>query len=134
MKLSANSINHSENGCSVCEAGKENYTTFHPAHRPSQLFYQYDYRHSDNELFSIVAPTLEQCREKRDQWIQAKNRKLLYPSITQMIQNNQRLSRCNMAYQISRVDSLHDVAIFWDFFSREEVVETFNQMFGTDIE
>ena len=58
------SINNS--GCSVCEQGTENYTTFHPAHRPNQTFYQYDYRHTDGELFSTVAPTLADCRSRRD--------------------------------------------------------------------
>lgn len=62
-------------GCSVCEAGKENYTTFRPAHRPNQIFYQYDYRHTDGELFSTVAPTLEQCRSRRDEWLTQKAKK-----------------------------------------------------------
>ncbi len=62
--MKTNSINH--NGCSVCGQGKENYTTFRFAHRPKQTFYQYDYRHTDGgELFSIVAPTLEECRTRR---------------------------------------------------------------------
>jgi hypothetical protein len=63
-----NSIN--QNGCSVCKAGEENYTTFSPVHRPNTVFYQYDYRHTDGKLFSVVAPTLEACRTKRDKWLQ----------------------------------------------------------------
>jgi hypothetical protein len=66
-----NSIN--QNGCSVCRAGEENYTTFRPVCRYGAIFYQYDYRHTDGELFSTVAPTLEACREKRDKWLQKKN-------------------------------------------------------------
>ncbi|MDR2627348.1 MAG: DUF3873 domain-containing protein [Dysgonamonadaceae bacterium] len=67
-----NSIN--QNGCSVCGAGEENYTTFRPSHRSGTVFYQYDYRTNDGgELFSTVAPTLEQCREKRDQWLQKRS-------------------------------------------------------------
>lgn len=65
--MKTNSIN--KNGCSVCEQGQENYTTFRPAYRPKQAFYQYDYRHTDGELFSIVAPTLEECRSRRNEWI-----------------------------------------------------------------
>ena len=63
------------NGCSVCEQGKENYTTFSPAHRPKQTFYQYDYRHTDGCLFSTVAPTLEECRTRRDAWLTEKGNK-----------------------------------------------------------
>ena len=70
MKPIENSIN--QNGCSVCARGEENYTTFRTAHRPFRRFYQYDYRHTDGELFSTVAPTLEQCRSKRDKWINSK--------------------------------------------------------------
>jgi len=70
MKSITNSINH--NGCSVCKKGEENYTTFRTVIRPYSLFYQYDYRHTDGELFSTVAPTLEQCRSKRDTWLKNK--------------------------------------------------------------
>ena len=73
MNTTANSIN--ENGCSVCAKGEENHTTFRPAHRPNNVFYQYDYRHTDGELFSTVASTLEQCREKRDKWLNEKNKR-----------------------------------------------------------
>lgn len=61
-----------KNGASVCTvSGTENYEPFTPAHRKGEVFYQYDYRH-EGELFSTVAPTLEQCREKRDKWLNAK--------------------------------------------------------------
>ena len=72
--MNANSINN--NGCTVCEHGKENYTTFRPAYRPKQVFYQYDYRHmNDGELFSTVAPTLAECRTRRDEWLTKKSGK-----------------------------------------------------------
>lgn len=60
--------------CSLCAQGKENYTTFHPAHRPTQKFYQYDYRDTDGELFSTVAPTLDECRGRRDQWLDRRSK------------------------------------------------------------
>jgi len=71
--MNTNSINDS-NGCSICEQGQENYTTFRPAHRPKQTFYQYDYRHTDGELFSTVAPTLEECCKRRNEWIAEKSK------------------------------------------------------------
>ena len=57
-----NSIN--ENGCSVCQPGKENYTTYN-----TKLRGKYDYRTESGELFSCCAPTLEACRERRDKWL-----------------------------------------------------------------
>lgn len=58
-----------EKGISTTQIGKENYTTFSPIHRSNQTFYQYDYRTKEGQLFSCVAPTLEQCRNKRDKWL-----------------------------------------------------------------
>ncbi len=71
--MKANSINGK--GCSICELGKEHYTTYSPVHRPKQTFYQYDYRHTDGELFSTVAKTLEECRTRRDKWLNERNQK-----------------------------------------------------------
>ena len=70
--MKPNSINN--NGCTECEQEEENYTRFHPTHRPKQTFYQYDYRHTDGELFSTVAPTLEECRTRRDEWLKKKTK------------------------------------------------------------
>ncbi len=64
--MNTNSINH--NGCSVCETGKENYTTFIAGAFRGAEYYQYDYRHTDGELFFTVAKSLEQCRKERDEW------------------------------------------------------------------
>ena len=131
MKTTEYSINRK--GCSVCKAGEENYTAFRPAHRPNSVFYQYDYRTQSGSLFSTVAASLEACRAKRDKWIQAKNYERLFPSILQKIQDNKRLTKSEMAYQIGQIDAYHIVSISWDYFIRDEIVATFNQMFGTDI-
>jgi hypothetical protein len=131
MNAQVNSINHG--GCSVCRTGEEKYTTFNPAHRPNAVFYQYDYRHADDELFATVAPTLEQCQAKRDKWLQAKNCKRFFPSTLQKIEAGKRLTKSDMAYQIGHVEPLHVVAVSWDYFSREEIVSTFNRMFGTKL-
>ena len=58
------------NGVSVCATGQENYEHFEA--RRGKWFYQYDYRHTDGELFSIVLQTLEMCRMERDKWLLAK--------------------------------------------------------------
>jgi hypothetical protein len=56
-----------------CKLGQEQYEEFEPnVHRAglykNKSYVQYDYRDLDGELFSCVAPTLAQCRKKRDQW------------------------------------------------------------------
>lgn len=57
------------NGCTKCrEIGNERYEKFRMSYN-KKYYYQYDYRHTNGELFSCVAPTLEMCRAKRDKWI-----------------------------------------------------------------
>ncbi|MFG6426101.1 MAG: DUF3873 domain-containing protein [Muribaculaceae bacterium] len=60
------------NGVSTTAKG-EQYETFYSAHRGKKVSrVMYDYRDTDNKLFSCVAPTLAECRRKRDEWLKAK--------------------------------------------------------------
>lgn len=63
-----------ENGVSTCQAGQENYVYFNlmPRLRKKSRYCQYDYRHTDGELFATVASTLDICRERRNEWLQCK--------------------------------------------------------------
>ncbi|MBD5358135.1 MAG: DUF3873 family protein [Bacteroides sp.] len=61
------------NGVSTTTApGTEQYEVFYIGFRNRSKRYQYDYRHTDGELFSCVAPTLTECRRKRDEWLSRK--------------------------------------------------------------
>ncbi len=53
--------------------GTERYEVFYTGYgtRRKKL-YQYDYRHTDGELFSCVAPTIKECRQHRDEWLNKK--------------------------------------------------------------
>ena len=58
------------------EAGTEKYEKFQMGiGRRRRTFVQYDYRHTDGELFSCVNPTLDECRATRDKWLTAKRGK-----------------------------------------------------------
>lgn len=60
-------------GCSICQAGSENYETFGiRIGRKTVSRVQYDYRHTDGTLFSCVGKTLEDCRKRRDLWLRGK--------------------------------------------------------------
>ena len=78
------------NGVSTCTAG-EKYEKFQlKIGRKVRTMYQYDYCHTDGdlfscvkptldtdgELFSCVKPTLDECRRLRDEWIKAKEDRL----------------------------------------------------------
>ena len=59
-----NSIN--ENGCSICQPGKENDTTYNTKLKGKRVrMYQYDYRTENGDLFSCCAANLVSCREKK---------------------------------------------------------------------
>ncbi|HAW57583.1 MAG TPA: hypothetical protein DCX03_00990 [Bacteroidales bacterium] len=60
-----------EKGISTTKAeGTENYEDFIlRSGRNSFKRVQYDYRHTDGRLFSVVCPSLVECREKRDKWL-----------------------------------------------------------------
>ena len=66
-----------ENGVSTCRAaGTEQFEQFQTCFGTrKRMLVQYDYRASDGELFSCVAPTLEECRHRRDAWLSEKERK-----------------------------------------------------------
>lgn len=71
-----NSINR--NGISVCPQSEERYVYFDlmPRLRRKSRYCQYDYRHTDGELFSTVGHSLEKCREKRDIWLLSKSQEI----------------------------------------------------------
>ncbi len=51
----------------------EQYEVFYTGYRTRRKkHYQYDYRHTDGELFSCVAATLKECRQRRDEWLNKK--------------------------------------------------------------
>ena len=67
-----------KNGVTTTTAlGQEQYEAFtRKAGRIKKKYYQYDYRHTNGQLFSCIKPTLEACKVSRDQWLikqEAKN-------------------------------------------------------------
>lgn len=62
------------NGCSTCPAGRENYEFYTQKIMGKRTkLVQYDYRHTDGELFSCVAKSLDDARSRRDAWLAKKN-------------------------------------------------------------
>ena len=57
------------NGCSTCPIGAEQWEEFEWSWRQGEKRVQYDYRHANGQLFSCVAPTLENARSRRDRWL-----------------------------------------------------------------
>ena len=62
-----------KNGVSITQTpGEEKFVKFRSGAFKGLTFYQYDYRHTDMALFSTVAPTVDECRHRRDEWIAKK--------------------------------------------------------------
>ena len=52
-----------KNGVSITQTpGEEKFVKCHLGAFRGQIYFQYDYRHTDGELFSTVAKTLDECR------------------------------------------------------------------------
>ena len=56
-----------QTGCSTCEIGQEQIEGFTTRGRP---YIQYDYRAENGELFSCVAMSRKEARQRRDKWLQ----------------------------------------------------------------
>ena len=66
-KLTANGVS------TTTTPGTEQYEVFYTGYRSRRKkHYQYDYRHTDGELFYCVADTLSVCRQRRDEWLNKK--------------------------------------------------------------
>jgi len=39
-----------------------------------------------------------------------------------------------MGFQIGHIEPLHPASLYWDYYKRDEIVKTFNQMFGTSVQ
>ncbi|WP_300905763.1 DUF3873 domain-containing protein [uncultured Bacteroides sp.] len=53
--------------------GTEQFEVFYTGYRSRRKkHYQYDYRHTDGTLFSCVCSTLNECRQRRDGWLDKK--------------------------------------------------------------
>ena len=64
-----------KNGVSITQTpGEEKFVKCRLGAFREQIYFQYDYRHFDGELFSTVAKTLAECRRRRDGWIEKKER------------------------------------------------------------
>lgn len=62
-----------KNGVSITQTpGEEKYAKCCLEAFRGQIYYQYDYRHLNGNLFSTLVKTLEECRRRRDEWLAKK--------------------------------------------------------------
>ena len=66
------------NGCSTCPNGGEQYEEyFDKFTRKNKV--QYDYRTPGGKLFSTIAPTLDKCRRRKEEWLKHNGITILEP-------------------------------------------------------
>lgn len=59
-----------KNGVSITQTpGEEKYVKCCLGAFRGQIYYQYDYRHTDGKQFSTLAKTLDECRKRREEWL-----------------------------------------------------------------
>jgi hypothetical protein len=118
-----NSIN--QNGCSICQAGQEKYTKCVLGAFWGKTYYQYDYRHTDGELFSTLHETLELCREKRDKWLREKEAKK--QSVFMQMHNGTRTGEGSFNVGLQELFYLAGNA------NRRKLVKAFPEFFGNEV-
>lgn len=62
-------------GTSACPRGEEQYEPFFSRLLNKEMI-QYDYRTPGGALFSCVSSTLENCRARRDAWLEKRKEKI----------------------------------------------------------
>lgn len=68
-----------KNGVSITQTpGEEKYIKCCLGAFRGQIYIQNDYQHTNGKRFSIVAKTLEICRQKRDEWIKRQEQRPVY--------------------------------------------------------
>jgi hypothetical protein len=123
MNTTTNSIN--QNGCSVCEKGQENYVKCVLGAFLGKTYYQYDYRHTDGELFSTLQETLELCRAKRDKWLHEKETKK--QSVFMQMHNGTRTGEGSFNVGLQKLFYLADNG------NRRKLVKAFPEFFGHEV-
>ena len=76
---------------------------------------------------------INKVNSSEEKLMQEKNYKRLFPYTLKRIQENKRLTKSDMAYQIGHVEPYNFASIGYDYYLRDELVTIFNQMFGTEI-
>ena len=121
-----------KNGVSTSqEPGQEKYVTFIAGAFRGTEYFQYDYRHTDGELFSTVAKTLEECRKRRDEWLSRKNALLTYNEWWRML-NFDELEDITGIEQDRDGNNEEDTRfidacnLFWDIKTFEEKTEIYH--------
>lgn len=68
-------LNERESSITVIHKSRSKTTKDYNPYRPYSKKYQwiYEYRHTNGELFSATAPTLELWRQWRDEWLAEKS-------------------------------------------------------------
>jgi hypothetical protein len=92
-------------GCSACPVGKESFESFYSRTAKKNLV-QYDYRHTDGELFTCVTNSLESARTKRNLWLEKKANSVLGMYLPE-------LSTKDICEEIT--DLKHDLAVIEEF-------------------
>lgn len=80
--------------------------------------------HTVGENHAYMLRQLLCIRQRRKRWL---------PSTRRRYESRKRFTKSEMAYEIGRCKPHHAAALYPDSMKRNEIVEYFNELFGTDI-
>lgn len=78
----------------------------------------------ENHRFMLAQLEIILQENRRSKWL---------PSTKRKYDEGKRFTKDDIGYEIGRHDPYHPASLYWDKLKRDELVQFFNQMFGTDI-
>ena len=68
--------------------------------------------------------SMEEKEVRRNKWL---------PSTRKKYEEGKRFTKLDIGYEIGRHEPYHPACLYWDSIKRDEMVQFFNKMFGTEI-
>ena len=96
-------------------------------HYCSDSHYKMESGHTIGENHQFMLKQLEALlqEDRRDKWL---------PSTKARYEAGKRFTKLDMGYEIGRHEAYHPASLYWDTYTREQMLLHFNTMFGTDIQ
>lgn len=78
----------------------------------------------EDHAFMLEQLTAIKQQQRRERWL---------PSTKKRYEEGKRFTKLDMGYEIGCHEAYHPASIYWDSYTRADMVRHFNAFFGTDI-
>jgi hypothetical protein len=78
----------------------------------------------ENHTFMLTQLEAIKQRQRRERWL---------ASTQKRYDEGKRFTKSDIGYEIGRYETYRPASLYWHHYTREQMIEHFNRMFGTDI-